>query len=150
MRLSLIHVTINFIIHMAWYKRTFQTPGSFYWAIDRRLYLGLRGVFILAIKLYSQPCCHHISTTKLVHTKQYSRQQISALVDWKQVLFIRKNSYIHSNNKFSFRLCFFSLATNIKSIFSTAVDRFNEAGCLQWIPRTTETEYIRVVGNEAR
>lgn len=41
-------------------------------------------------------------------------------------------------------------ATNIKSIFSTAVDRFNEAGCLQWIPRTTETEYIRVVGNEAR
>lgn len=44
----------------------------------------------------------------------------------------------------------FFQATNIKSIFSTAVDRFNETGCLQWVPRTTETEYIRVVGNEAR
>lgn len=95
---------------------------------------------------------NHVVITFLVRSNKYSRQQSSAFVDWKQVLFIRKNSYINSNNKFSFRwiVCFFSLATNIKSIFSTAVDRFNEAGCLQWIPRTTETEYIRVVGNEAR
>lgn len=95
---------------------------------------------------------NNVVITFLVRSKKYSRQQSSALVDWKQVLFFRRNSYIHSNNKFSFRwiVCFFSLATNIKSIFSTAVDRFNEAGCLQWIPRTTETEYIRVVGNEAR
>lgn len=126
--------------------------NSLFQALFIKRFIGYNRIcwdFFFAIKILFTTM---LSSHFLFAAKKYSRQQSSALVDWKQVLFIRWNSYIHSNNKFSFWwiLSFIFLATNIKSIFSTAVDRFNEAGCLQWIPRTTETEYIRVVGNEAR
>eukprot|EP00105_Crassostrea_gigas_P035382 XP_019919530.1 PREDICTED: neurogenic locus notch homolog protein 1 [Crassostrea gigas] len=38
----------------------------------------------------------------------------------------------------------------INSVWSTAVNRFNEAGCVKWVPHTSETHFIEVVGNSAR
>lgn len=36
----------------------------------------------------------------------------------------------------------------IESVFGEAVSKFNDAGCVKWVPRNTETHYITVLGNE--
>lgn len=41
-------------------------------------------------------------------------------------------------------------ANGINSVWSTAVNRFNEAGCVKWVPHTSETHFVEVVGNSAR
>ncbi|XP_061167265.1 uncharacterized protein LOC133176117 [Saccostrea echinata] len=37
---------------------------------------------------------------------------------------------------------------NIEAIFNEAVEKFNDAACVTWIPRTTESTYINIVGNQ--
>lgn len=36
----------------------------------------------------------------------------------------------------------------IESVFGEAVSKFNDAGCVKWVPRNSETHYITVFGNE--
>lgn len=44
---------------------------------------------------------------------------------------------------------FFS-ETNITAVFQEAVSLFNEAGCVKWVPRTSEVDFISVIGNELK
>lgn len=44
---------------------------------------------------------------------------------------------------------FFS-ETNITAVFQEAVSLFNEAGCVKWVPRTSEEDYISVIGNQLK
>ena len=44
----------------------------------------------------------------------------------------------------------FSLAGTINAVFEEAVSKFNDAGCVKWVPRSSESAYVSVVGNQAR
>lgn len=64
------------------------------------------------------------------------------------------NVYYH--NKHYVRLFFdqclliFFSETNITAVFQEAVSLFNEAGCVKWVPRTSEVDFISVIGNELK
>ncbi|XP_034319361.2 uncharacterized protein [Magallana gigas] len=44
----------------------------------------------------------------------------------------------------------FNSQTNITAVFQEAVSLFNEAGCVKWVPRTSEEDYISVIGNQLK
>lgn len=53
-------------------------------------------------------------------------------------------------NKLTYSYIILFAANGINSVWSTAVNRFNEAGCVKWVPHTSETHFVEVVGNSAR